>query len=103
MIARMSRHRLSPLLDPGSVALYGATERERAPGRLLLEHLQQAGFKGPIGAINPQRREVLGVRCVANAAGLDFVPDVALAAVPAAPTDAAVSSTTAPSAARTSS
>jgi acetyltransferase len=90
MIVAMSRHRLSPLLDPTSVALYGATEREGAPGRLLLEHLQAAGFNGRIGAINPKRREVLGVRCVANAAGLDFVPDVALAAVPAAALPAVV-------------
>jgi acetyltransferase len=90
MIARMSRHRLSPLLDPRSVALYGATEREGAAGRLLLEHLQAAGFRGRIGAINPKRREVLGLPCVANAAGLDFVPDVALAAVPAAALPAVV-------------
>ncbi|MFO0458526.1 MAG: GNAT family N-acetyltransferase [Burkholderiales bacterium] len=86
----MSRHRLSPLLDPASVALYGATEREGAPGHLLLQHLQAAGFRGRIGAINPKRREVLGVRCVADAAGLDFVPDVALAAVPAAALPAVV-------------
>jgi acetyltransferase len=86
----MSRHRLSPLLDPKSVALYGATEREGAPGRLLLEHLQAAGFPGPIGAINPKRRVALGVRCVNDAAGLDFVPDVALAAVPAAALPAVV-------------
>ena len=35
----MTRHRLSPLLDPRSVALYGASEREGATGRRLLESL----------------------------------------------------------------
>jgi acetyltransferase len=79
----MSRHRLSPLLDPRSVALYGATERDGALGRVLLEHLLAGGFAGPIGAVNPRRSRVLGVRCVADAGGLDFVPDVALAAVSA--------------------
>jgi acetyltransferase len=80
----VSRHRLSPLLDPESVALYGASGREGALGRALLEHLLAGGFQGPIGAINPRRSQALGVRCVADAGGLDFVPDVALAAVPEA-------------------
>ncbi|MFM1991216.1 MAG: hypothetical protein RJA99_4173 [Pseudomonadota bacterium] len=79
----MSRHRLSPLLDPTSVALYGATDREGAIARLLLQTLQAGGFGGRIAAIDPTRTEVLGVRCAASAAALDFVPDVALAAVPA--------------------
>ncbi|MCX7231851.1 MAG: CoA-binding protein, partial [Burkholderiales bacterium] len=79
----MSRHRLSPLFDPRSVALYGATEREGALGRLLLETLRASGFQGPVGAINPKWRRVLGEVCVRSAAALDFAPDVALAAVPA--------------------
>jgi acyl-CoA synthetase (NDP forming)/RimJ/RimL family protein N-acetyltransferase len=79
----MTRHRLSPLLDPGSIALYGATERPDALGRRVLEKVRAGGFRGPVGAINPKHRSVLGMRCVPSAADLDFVPDVALAAVPA--------------------
>lgn len=80
----MTRHRLSPLLDPRSAVLYGATDRSGATGRLLLEGLIGTGFDGPLGLVNPRHREVLGRRCVRSAAELDFVPDVALAAVPAA-------------------
>jgi len=79
----MSRHRLSPLLDPKSVALYGATERPNALARLLMENLRGGSFKGRFAAINPKHHKVLGEPCVPNAAQLDFVPDVALAAVPA--------------------
>lgn len=86
----MSRHCLSPLFDPRSVALYGATERHGALGRLLLEALRRGGFEGPIGAINPKHRKVLGERCVGSAAALGFVPDVALATVPAAALSAVV-------------
>ncbi|HYF61079.1 MAG TPA: bifunctional acetate--CoA ligase family protein/GNAT family N-acetyltransferase [Burkholderiaceae bacterium] len=86
----MLRHRLSPLLDPGSVALYGATEREGAIARRLHERLRDSGFRGRIGAINPKHREVLGEPCVPGAASLDFVPDVALAAVPPAALPAVV-------------
>jgi len=80
----MTRHRLSPLLDPRSAALYGATDRPGSLGRLLLQNLRGAGFGGPVGLVNPKHDQVLGQRCVASAARLDFVPDVALAAVPPA-------------------
>jgi len=80
----MARHRLSALFDPASVAVYGATERPGAIGRRLLEGLRAGGFSGAIGAVNPHHRSVLGQACVASAAALDFVPDLALCAVPAA-------------------
>jgi acetyltransferase len=79
----MSRHRLSPLLDPRSVALYGANEKEGSIARALLQNLIDGGFKGRVGAINPHHDRVLGLPCVPKAAALDFVPDVALATVPA--------------------
>jgi len=79
----MSRHRLSPLFDPRSVALYGATQRPGSVALMLHSNLREAGYTGRIGAINPKHRRVLGEPCVASAAALEFVPDVALAATPA--------------------
>jgi len=80
----MGHHRLSALFDPASVALYGATDRPGSIGRRLLEGLRAGGYSGAIGAVNPHHRSVLGQACVASATALDFVPDLALAAVPAA-------------------
>jgi len=80
----MGHHRLSALFDPASVALYGATDRPGSIGRRLLEGLRAGGYSGAIGAVNPHHRSVLGQACVASASALDFVPDLALAAVPAA-------------------
>jgi acetyltransferase len=80
----MVRHRLSALFDPASVAVYGATERPGTIGRRLLEGLRAGGFSGAIGAVNPHHPSVLGQPCVASATALDFVPDLALCAVPAA-------------------
>ncbi len=79
----MGHHRLSALFDPASVALYGATERPGSIGRRLLEGLRAGAYQGAIGAVNPHHRTVLGQACVASATALDFVPDLALAAVPA--------------------
>ena len=80
----MQRHRLSPLLDPQSVAIVGASERDDALGRRLVQGLQEAGFKGPIGCVNPRHRAVLGLPCVGSLRALDWVPDVALVATPPA-------------------
>lgn len=80
----MSRHRLSPLLDPRSIAVYGASDTPGSTGRHLMEALRQGGFKGRMGPINPARTTVLGEPCVPTALDLDFAPDVALAVVPAA-------------------
>ena len=79
----MSRHRLSPLLDPRSVALYGAAGPCEPLARRLRESLRDGGFQGPVGAVDPDRGTVADEPAVASAAELAFVPDVALAAVPA--------------------
>lgn len=79
----MSRHRLSPLLDPRSLALYGASEREGSIALGVLRSLRASGFKGPIGLINPGYASVLGEPCVPTALDLEFQPELALAMVPA--------------------
>jgi acetyltransferase len=79
----MTRHLLSALFDPRSVARYGASERPGSIARPILDNLRAAGFAGRVGLINPRHTTVLGEPCVPDAAALDFVPDVALAATPA--------------------
>jgi acetate---CoA ligase (ADP-forming) len=55
---------LGRLLAPESVAVVGATDRAGSYGRQVLENLLRAGFGGRIIAVNPGRREVLGVPCL---------------------------------------
>ena len=76
----MGRPRLSPLFDPQSLVVYGASETPHCAGRLLLEGLTQGGFHGRYRVVHPTRDSVLGMACVPSAAALDFVPDVALLA-----------------------
>lgn len=71
------------LLAPASVAVVGATDRPGAYGRNALENLLRAGFPGRLVAVNPARRDVLGVPAVP---GLDD----------AGPVDAVVVATPAP-------
>jgi len=76
----MGRPRLSPLFDPQSLVVYGASDAQHCAGRLLLEGLTQGGFRGRYRVVHPTRDSVLGMACVPSAAALDFVPDVALLA-----------------------
>ena len=54
---------LTPLLNPRAVAIVGASERPGSAGRLVLENLQQLGYKGRVYAVHPRHDEVLGVPC----------------------------------------
>ncbi|WP_049927120.1 acetate--CoA ligase family protein [Halopiger goleimassiliensis] len=69
--------RLSDLFAPESVAVVGATDREGAVGRAILENLQ-ADFSGTIVPINPDRDEVLGLECYPD---VERAPPIDLAVV----------------------
>ena len=75
---------LSELFSPGSVAVIGATDREGAVGRAILENLRE-GFDGEIVPVNPNRETVLEMACVPDLAS---GPDVDLAVIVVPPTAA---------------
>lgn len=55
------QHYLTPLFEPRSVAIVGASERELALGNILVRNMLEAGFKGKLFAVNPKYESVLGV------------------------------------------
>ena len=57
------KHYLTPLFEPKSVGVIGASERETAIGGGLIRNMLDAGFKGKIFAINPKHDKVHGVTC----------------------------------------
>ncbi|RZV08169.1 acetyltransferase [Natrinema hispanicum] len=69
--------RLSALFDPETVAVVGATDREGAVGRAILENLRD-GFDGEVVPINPSRETVLGLECYPDAKS---APPIELAVV----------------------
>ncbi|MGQ9584541.1 MAG: acetate--CoA ligase family protein [Anaerolineae bacterium] len=54
---------LSPLLSPRAIAVVGASERHGSAGRLVLENLRHLDYPGPVYAVHPKHREVLGFPC----------------------------------------
>ena len=78
----MSTYRLENLFAPRSVALVGASPRERSVGRMILRNLREAGFAGSIQLVNPKYPEIEGIRPVGNVADLSEIPDLVIVAAP---------------------
>ncbi|GAA3614035.1 bifunctional GNAT family N-acetyltransferase/acetate--CoA ligase family protein [Marihabitans asiaticum] len=71
------------LLHPRSVAVIGASRRERAIGHQVLAHVLDTGFTGAVYPVNPEADEVLGLPAVATVSDLPGEVDLAVVAVPA--------------------
>ncbi|OZA42891.1 MAG: GNAT family N-acetyltransferase, partial [Hydrogenophilales bacterium 17-61-76] len=85
----MPQHYLHALFNAGSVAVFGASEREDSVAGILFRNLRHAGYKGAVYPVNPKHETVFGERCYASASELPAVPELALIATPA-PTVAAI-------------
>ena len=55
------KHYLTPLLEPRSVGIIGASEREASLGNVLMRNMLEAGYKGKLFAINPKHDKLHGV------------------------------------------
>lgn len=78
------QHYLSPLLKPKSVALVGASDKVGSLGRTVYENILAGEFKGPIYAVNPNRRRVFGRRTYTSLGAIGEPVDLAVIAAPAA-------------------
>ena len=84
------KHYLSPLLEPRSVGIIGASEREASLGDVLIRNMLGAGFKGKLFAINPNYETVHGIACYKSVEEIPQRLDLAVIAVRADKTPALV-------------
>jgi acyl-CoA synthetase (NDP forming) len=75
---------IARLLSPRSVAVIGASSTEAGAGRVLLDNLREAGFAGPVYAVNPHRGKVAGLVAFPSVTDIPGGVDLAVVAVPAA-------------------
>jgi acetyl-CoA synthetase len=75
---------LGRLLNPGSIAVVGATDRPGSYGAEAVLNLQTIGFQGEVWGVNPGREEVHGHPCVPSIAELPVPVDAVVVAIPAA-------------------
>lgn len=81
---------LDALFAPRGIAFIGASERANAPATRGLRHCLRLGFEGELLAVNPKHATLFGVRCLADARQLPEALDLAVIALPAQGTLAAI-------------
>src|SRR5579864_2490934 len=75
---------LDKLMNPRSIAVVGASEREDALGSRVIRNLRALGYQGRIYPVNPRYQDVGGLTCFPSLSGLPERVDAAFLAVPAA-------------------
>jgi len=80
----VSLFRLESLFRPASVAVVGASQKERSVGHVVLRNLLAAGYEGPILPVHPRYRSVAGVLAYPGVTALPIVPDLAVVCTPPA-------------------
>ncbi|AKH97826.1 acetate--CoA ligase alpha subunit [Halanaeroarchaeum sulfurireducens] len=68
------------LFDPERIAVVGATERDGAIGRAIMENLER--FSGEVVPINPKRDEVFGIQAYTDIESIPDPIDMAVVVVP---------------------
>jgi len=79
----MTIRNLDRLLEPASVALFGASSRAGSIGSTVWRALRGGGFAGPLYAVNPKHSTLDGEPVYARVADLPAAPDLALLCTPA--------------------
>ncbi len=76
-------HRLSPMLEPKTIALVGGSPRENTVGNYMIKALQAGEYPGAMTVVNPKYESVEGLPCVGALTELETPPDLAILSVAA--------------------
>lgn len=74
---------LTPLLNPASIAIIGATPDPKKVGGRPIRYLRRYGYRGRLYPVNPKYEDVQGLRCYPALVALPERPDMAIIALPA--------------------
>src|ERR1700722_2223011 len=78
------RSSLDGFFAPASVAVIGATDREKSVGRTVLANLCSGSFAGKVFPVNPARTELMGLKCWPRIGDVPEPVDLAVIITPAA-------------------
>lgn len=78
----MQQSPLYPIINPTSIAFFGASNRFSAMGTNQLNSLLSSGFEGKIYPIHPQEKQVLGLDAYQSVQDLPEVPGLAVLILP---------------------
>lgn len=83
-------HDFDVAFTPRSVAVLGASTKERGGGNGFIRGMQEMGYQGRIYPINRSAEEVLGLKCYPSLADVPEVPDLVIIAVSVSRAEAAL-------------
>lgn len=75
---------ITPLLEPASVAVIGASTNPNKSGGMLLANIVRGGYRGRLYPINPRATEVLGHRAYPSIEAVPEAVDLAIVVLPRA-------------------
>jgi len=75
--------KLKAFFEPSSVALVGASDKQGAVGRILLDNLLLNQGKRQIYPVNPNQDKILDLQCYPNVGSTPEPPELAVIAIPA--------------------
>ncbi|MCK0141835.1 bifunctional acetate--CoA ligase family protein/GNAT family N-acetyltransferase [Aliiroseovarius sp. F20344] len=79
----MDKSPLTPLFDPTSVAVFGASPTGTSVGAMAWRNLKAGGFKGTLFPINPKHKAIEEDECFSRISDLPEEVDLAVIATPA--------------------
>jgi acetate---CoA ligase (ADP-forming) subunit alpha len=82
MISNIKDSPLYPIVNPRSIAFFGASNRFTSMGTNQLSSLKSLGFEGPIYPIHPQEKQVLNLKAYPSVRELPAIPDLAVMVLP---------------------
>ncbi len=82
MLQSMKESPLYPILNPASIAFYGASNNFTAMGTTQLNNLRSLGFRGALYPIHPKLDEVQGIKAYRSVLALPETPDLAVMVLP---------------------
>ncbi|KAF0206036.1 MAG: hypothetical protein FD173_510 [Gallionellaceae bacterium] len=78
----MSKHYLTPLFAPKSVAVFGASDRVDAVGQIVFQNMLESGFQGALYPINSKNAEVQGRKAYASISDVEEKVELVVIATP---------------------
>ncbi|KAF5413969.1 MAG: Acetate--CoA ligase [ADP-forming] [Candidatus Methanogaster sp.] len=74
---------ISKVFEPDSIAVIGASSNREKWGHRILDNIISGGYAGVVYPVNPNKDEVLGMRCYPSVLNLPHRVDLGIIAVPA--------------------
>ena len=82
MLDSIEKSPLYKIVNPNSIAVFGASNSATTMGTTLLDAIKTLGFEGALYPIHPKELEVQGLKAYANIQDVPEIPDLALLVLP---------------------